>query len=255
MPAQGGEGSADANLNLFDDSEHSHQLLRPLSACFDEVPGRWRAVTEAFRHSEVGAGLIARVDTARQAGAAIYPGDVFAALKLTPLEAVKVVILGQDPYHGPGQAHGLAFSVRAGVKTPPSLRNIFKERQRDLGLPPPASGDLSAWARRGVCLLNTTLTVEEGCAASHAGWGWEALTDALIGAMARHPSPKVFMLWGAHAQRKRSLIDTETPAHLVLSCNHPSPLSALRGPEPFMGAGHFSASIRFLPGDRHIFDN
>ena len=232
--------------DLFGGADPAHRLDRPLAACFDEVPGDWRALTDAFRDSETGRALIARLDAARAAGAVIHPGDVFAALRLTPRAQVRVVILGQDPYHGPGQAHGLAFSVRPGVKVPPSLRNIFKELQRDLGLAPPHSGDLSAWARRGVCLLNTTLTVAAGEAASHAGWGWETLTDALIDAMARDAGPKVFMLWGAHAQRKRALIEAAGPAHLLLCSNHPSPLSATRGPEPFIGCGHFGQAQRHL---------
>lgn len=232
--------------DLFGDADPVHRLDRPLAACFDEVPDGWRDITDAFRGSETGQTLIARVDAARASGAVVHPGDVFAALRLTPRSQVRVVILGQDPYHGPGQAHGLAFSVRPGVKVPPSLRNIFKELQRDLGLPPPPSGDLSAWARRGVCLLNTTLTVAAGEAASHAGWGWETLTDALIEAMARDASPKVFMLWGAHAQRKRALIEAAGHPHLLLCSNHPSPLSATRGPEPFIGCGHFGKARSHL---------
>ncbi len=221
----------------------SNRLTTPLSVQFDGVPPDWRAVTDAFRHSPAGQALIARIDARQQAGALIYPGDVFAALRHTPRQAVRVVILGQDPYHGPEQAHGLAFSVQRGVKIPPSLRNMFKERQRDLGLPPPAHGDLTAWADQGVLLLNTTLTVEDGQAASHAGWGWEALTDALIAAVASDASPKVFLLWGGHAQRKRPLVDGR---HAVLEANHPSPLSALRPPAPFMGCGHFGAAQKLL---------
>ena len=183
----------------------------------------------------------------RQAAAAlIYPPEPLRALALTPLHSTRVVILGQDPYHGPGQAEGLAFSVPPGVKIPPSLRNIFKELQRDLGLPPAASGHLGAWARRGVLLLNTCLTVEDGAPASHAKRGWEALTDALIACAASDPAAKVFMLWGAHAQAKAALITAAGPQHLLLQANHPSPLSATRPPRPFIGCGHFSQAQAWL---------
>jgi uracil-DNA glycosylase len=160
-----------------------------------------------------------------------------------------VVIVGQDPYHGPGQAQGLAFSVPAGVRIPPSLRNIFKELQRDRGLAPPASGDLTPWARRGVLLTNTSLTVEDGRAASHAGRGWEALTRAILHRVAEHPRPKVFMLWGAHAQTFAEPIAAAHPQHLLLAANHPSPLSATRGPVPFIGCGHFGRASAFLAAD------
>lgn len=225
-----------------------NRLTQPLARQFDRVPDDWRGVTDAFRDSAVGQALIERIDARQRAGATLYPGDVFAALRHTPRHRVRVVILGQDPYHGPGQAHGLAFSVQRGVKIPPSLRNMFKERQRDLGLPPAPHGDLTAWADEGVLLLNTTLTVEDGQAASHAGWGWEVLTDLLIAAAAADASPKVFMLWGAHAQRKRSLIEGNSleAARLVLQCNHPSPLSASRQPSPFVGCGHFGQAQRFI---------
>lgn len=229
-----------------------HGLCTPLNQLFDAVPEDWRALTEAFRASATGRALIDRVDAARLAGALIYPDDVFAALRLTRRAQVKVVILGQDPYHGPGQAHGLAFSVREGVLIPPSLRNIRKEIQRDLGCAPPAHGCLRAWAEQGVLLLNTVLTVQAGEAASHAGWGWEALTDALIQAVAADAGPKVFMLWGAHAQRKAALIDQAAtqgggdPARLLmLQSNHPSPLSATRAPVPFVGNGHFGRAQAF----------
>ena len=230
----------------------AHGLSRPLNDLFDEVPADWRELTDAFRVSATGQALIHKVDTAREAGATIYPDDVFAALRLTRRDQVKVVILGQDPYHGPGQAHGLAFSVRPGVAIPPSLRNIRKEIQRDLGLAPPEHGCLQAWAERGVLLLNTGLTVQAGEAASHAGWGWEALTDALITAVASDPGPKVFMLWGARAQRKAALIDQALEQSggdpnrlLILQSNHPSPLSATRGPVPFVGNGHFGQAQAF----------
>lgn len=220
----------------------ANRLIQPLAAQFEAVPDDWRGITDAFTASAPGAALIDRVEQARQAGVVIYPGEVFAALRLTRRTQVRVVILGQDPYHGPGQAHGLAFSVLPGVKVPPSLRNIYKELQRDLAIVPPAHGCLQPWAAQGVLLLNTTLTVEAEHPASHAAWGWESLTDALIEAVAADASRKVFMLWGAHAQRKRALIEAQSAGHLVLCSNHPSPLSASRGPLPFIGCGHFRAA-------------
>lgn len=227
-------------------------LGQALSALLDAVPADWRALTDAFRASEAGRALIRRLDAAREAGERIYPDEVFAALHATRRAGVKVLILGQDPYHGPGQAHGLAFSVRPGVAIPPSLRNIRKEVQRAPGATLPAHGCLQAWAARGVLLLNTVLTVQAGAAASHAGWGWESLTDALVAAVAADPGPRVFMLWGAHAQRKAPLIEQaartagQDPArHLILQSNHPSPLSASRGPVPFVGNGHFKQAADF----------
>jgi uracil-DNA glycosylase len=177
----------------------------------------------------------------------IYPAQPLRALQLTPRAAVRVVILGQDPYHGAGQAEGLAFSVPAAVKSPPSLRNLLDEVSRSLGVPRPPSGHLGAWAAQGVLLLNTVLTVEDGTPAAHAGRGWEALTDALIQATAADPGAKVYMLWGAHAQAKRGLIEAAgSGRHLVLLANHPSPLSARRPPLPFVGCGHFAAAREFL---------
>ena len=213
--------------------------------------GGWTPIVEAWRASPAGSELEAHLAKRRAAGAAIYPSEPYRALQLTPLASVKVVILGQDPYHGAGQAEGLAFSVPRGVrKLPPSLRNIYKELQRDLGLAPPAHGHLGAWAERGVLLLNTCLTVEDGAPASHARFqkdgGWEALTDALIRAAAAESSPKVFMLWGAHAQAKAALIAAAGPQHLILQSNHPSPLSATRPPLPFIGCGHFSRAAYWL---------
>ncbi|MGB3524456.1 MAG: uracil-DNA glycosylase [Flavobacteriales bacterium] len=172
----------------------------------------------------------------------VYPrgGDILRAFQLTPFEAVRVVILGQDPYHGPGQAHGLSFSVPHGIATPPSLQNIFKEIQRDIGTKP-SGGDLSSWAAQGVLLLNATLTVRAGEAASHQGQGWERFTDAAIKALSSDRSGLIFMLWGRHAQAKEALIDGER--HYVLKAPHPSPLSAHRG---FIGCGHFSAANEIL---------
>lgn len=203
----------------------------------------WRTALDPVLAGEAMADLRRFLTAEEAAGKTILPPpqDWFRALELTPLDAVKVVILGQDPYHGPGQAHGLSFSVQPGVKVPPSLRNIFKELQRDLGTPPPAfpnpGGSLVKWATHGVLLLNTCLTVEEAKPASHAGKGWEVLTDTVIRHVSVGEKPVVFMLWGSHAQSKRALIDVGR--HKVLMSNHPSPLSALRPPVPFIGCGHF----------------
>lgn len=212
------------------------------------VAGDWQAEVAEFWQSEAGRALQAFLRQRQTDRATIYPPQPLRALQLTPLASVKVVILGQDPYHGPGQGEGLAFSVAKGVKIPPSLRNIFKERQRDLGLPAPAHGSLQRWAEQGVLLLNTTLTVEDAQPASHAKRGWEVLTDRLIQACARQASPVVFILWGGHAQAKQALIaaSNENQRHLVLTANHPSPLSAMRPPAPFIGCGHFSAARRWV---------
>ncbi|HQS00470.1 MULTISPECIES: uracil-DNA glycosylase [unclassified Polaromonas] len=205
----------------------------------------WAPEVGHFLAGKTGQQLGAFIEQRLAQGAVIYPPQPFRALALTPLADVEVVILGQDPYHGPGQAQGLAFSVPDGVKPPPSLRNIFKELARDPAVAPEAhsGGSLERWASQGVLLLNTSLTVEEGQAASHARQGWEELTDQLIAAVAAKPEPVVFMLWGAHAQTKQALIPAR---HLVLTANHPSPLSALRPPKPFIGCGHFSAANDFL---------
>ncbi|MFM6999977.1 MAG: uracil-DNA glycosylase [Limnohabitans sp.] len=208
----------------------------------------WAGLVRDFLASVAGQRLSARLTERLAAGAVVYPPEPLRALTLTPLSQVRVVILGQDPYHGPGQAEGLSFSVPDGVRLPPSLRNIFKELNQSLGLPLPAQGSLVRWARQGVLLLNACLTVEEGQAASHAGWGWELLTDALIQAVAQSPQPVVFMLWGAHAQAKKNLIDVVSgeARHLVLQANHPSPLSAMRPPVPFLGCQHFVLANEFL---------
>jgi uracil-DNA glycosylase len=210
------------------------------------VAAGWRPLVDAFFAGVQGRALEKFLEARRDAGAGIYPPTPFTALELTPPETVRVVILGQDPYHGAGQAHGLAFSVRAGVKPPPSLRNLFLELQGDCGCAAPANGDLSHWARQGVLLLNAVLTVEAGAPASHSRRGWEALTDQLIEALARDPQPKVFLLWGTHAQAKAASIEAAGHRHLVLSANHPSPLSARRPPVPFLGCRHFSAANTFL---------
>ena len=225
------------------------------------VANDWRPVVDAFLSSEAGRRLERFIQARLANGATIYPPQPFHALALTALAQVKVLILGQDPYHGPGQAHGLAFSVPPGVRPPPSLRNIFKEIARDTVLGPasasaPVDGSLARWATQGVLLLNTCLTVEDGQAASHAGRGWDVLTDAIVQTLACRRTPLVFLLWGAHAQARQALItacdvhhpqtDPTKPCHLVLTANHPSPLSALRPPIPFLGCGHFSRANAFL---------
>jgi uracil-DNA glycosylase len=191
---------------------------------------------------------------AERARGPVYPREeqVFAALRRTPLEHVRLVLLGQDPYHGPGQAHGLAFSVPRGVARPPSLINIHKELLADLGHPIPDHGSLEAWADRGVLLLNTVLTVREGAAGSHAGRGWEKLTDALIAALAARRSPLVFLLWGNHAQKKAKLVEASATPHVVLRGVHPSPLSAHRGffaSRPFSAVNSALASLGHAPID------
>lgn len=179
----------------------------------------------------------------KAAGKQIFPkgSEWFRALNLTPLDIVRVVILGQDPYHGPGQAHGLCFSVQPGVRPPPSLVNIYKELQSDLGVQRPHHGFLEHWAQQGVLLLNSVLTVEMGQAASHQKRGWEQFTDAVIRLVNANEQPVVFMLWGAYAQRKADFVDTSK--HLVLKAAHPSPLSAHNG---FLGCQHFSKANIFL---------
>ncbi|PUE29764.1 uracil-DNA glycosylase [Limnohabitans sp. Jir61] len=227
------------------------------------VQSDWQPTLDAFWRSTQGASLAAFVQSRLDAGAVIYPKHPLWALQLTPLLQVNVVILGQDPYHGPHQAQGLSFSVAPGVKIPPSLRNIFKELQRDLNQSAPQGGSLEVWAKRGVLLLNTCLTVEDNQPASHAKRGWEQLTDALLAEVARTAPACVYMLWGGHAQAKAELIERETAAQptgfvglregvatkreaLVLKANHPSPLSALRPPQPFIGCGHFSQAKAWL---------
>lgn len=176
-------------------------------------------------------------------GKHIFPAgsEYFRALDLTPLDQVRVVILGQDPYHGAGQAHGLCFSVRPGVRVPPSLVNIYKELKSDLGVEPPGHGFLEHWARQGVLLLNSVLTVEEARAASHQGRGWETFTDAVIRSVNEQCEHVVFLLWGAYAQKKAAFVDRSR--HLVLKAPHPSPLSAHAG---FLGCRHFSQANRYL---------
>ncbi|MFL6639570.1 MAG: uracil-DNA glycosylase [Paraburkholderia graminis] len=224
--------------------QHAHGTLT-LEAQFAALPAAWRAHLKPFIESDAYAPLCRFVDGERAAGKTVYPTDVFRALRLTSPDDVKVVILGQDPYHGEDrgtpQAHGLAFSVAPNVRTPPSLRNIFKEIATSLGHEPPRHGCLDTWAKQGVLLLNTVLTVERNSAASHAKRGWEKCTDTLIHELAMRHDHLVFMLWGAHAQAKRALLGGKS--HYVLEAPHPSPLSAHRG---FLGCGHFAKANEYL---------
>ena len=203
----------------------------------------WKARVGDYLASPPMQALSAFLRERRARGATIYPppARIFAAFDATPFDAVKVVILGQDPYHGPGQAHGLCFSVLPGVPVPPSLENIFKELQRDLGLARPDHGCLLPWARRGVLLLNAVLTVEQGQAGAHQGKGWEGFTDHVVDVLNREREGLVFLLWGSYAQAKGKVIDPRR--HRVLKAPHPSPLSAHRG---FIGCGHFSAANQYL---------
>jgi uracil-DNA glycosylase len=205
------------------------------------LPADWRGMLAPHLDPAATAALGEFV-AAEYARAEVYPpiGDLFAAYRLCPPDRCRVLILGQDPYHGPGQAHGLAFSVRAGVPVPPSLRNIFKEVAADVGVPPPPTGDLTPWAERGVLLLNAVLTVRRGAAGSHAGRGWEAFTDATIRALDGLESRVVFLLWGGYARRKAALVTN--PAHVVLEAGHPSPLN----PRGFAGTRPFSAANKAL---------
>ena len=261
---------------------HADRLLNWAPESWPVSPG-WRPIVSQFLSSETAGHLSRFVRNRLAQGAVVYPAQPFRALALTSPDRVKVVILGQDPYHGPGQAQGLAFSVAPGVKIPPSLRNIFKEIAREVSAKsviltgptaaPSANasqnaphGSLLAWAQQGVLLLNTCLTVEQGQPASHVKQGWEVLTDGVIQAVEASQNPVVFMLWGSHAQAKRDLIlnpmaksagkaggagngggggEVGAP-RLVLTANHPSPLSALRPPAPFIGCGHFGAANAFL---------
>lgn len=204
----------------------------------------WRDVIGSEKEQEYFKQTMAFVNAQRSAGKIIYPAaqDVFNAFKLTELGDVKVVMLGQDPYHGPQQAHGLCFSVQYGVRTPPSLVNIYKEMARDLpNFTVPNHGNLASWAEQGVLMLNTVLTVEAGLANSHAHLGWQTFTDKVISHVNAHCQGVVFLLWGAHAQKKTSLIDSGR--HFILTAPHPSPLSAHRG---FLGCGHFSQTNHLL---------
>lgn len=213
----------------------------------EAIPESWRAVLEPVLAEPGARRLGGWLSAEERAGKAVYPprGQRLRALELTPLDQVKVVILGQDPYHGPGQAMGLCFAVPDGVPVPPSLANIYKELESDLGIARPGHGDLSGWARQGVLLLNNCLTVEAGRAGSHAGRGWEAITDACAAAVAARAEPSVFILWGSHAQAKAARIAPlrEPTRHLIVRSPHPSPLSAHRG---FFGSRPFSRANAFL---------
>lgn len=213
------------------------------------VHSSWHAVVSSFFTQDVGQRLLALLQQDLVVGQHVYPPQPLRSLLLTPLDAVRVLVVGQDPYHQAGQANGLAFSVSPGIKVPPSLRNMYKELHAD-GHAAPATprlgGSLDDWAEQGVMLLNTCLTVRDSEPASHASWGWEVLTDRIIVEVAQRSSPCVFVLWGVHAQSKQVLIHAQQGLNqprsqaMVLTSNHPSPLSASRGPSPFLGSRVFS---------------
>ncbi|HAS24346.1 uracil-DNA glycosylase [Vibrio splendidus] len=208
------------------------------------APKSWESIINDERDKEYFQSVLAFVEQQRNSGKTIYPPQeqVFSAFDMTPFESVRVVILGQDPYHGANQAHGLAFSVLPGVKIPPSLRNMYKELAQDIeGFEIPSHGYLDTWASQGVLMLNTVLTVEEAKAHSHAKCGWETFTDAIIAELNQRSEPIIFLLWGAHAQKKGQAIDADK--HHVLVAPHPSPLSARRG---FFGCQHFSMTNELL---------
>ena len=206
--------------------------------------GAWQALLQPELDKPYFAALMQRVEEAYQTGTVYPPRQaLFAAFRLTPPEKVRVVILGQDPYHEPGQANGLAFSVADGVRLPPSLRNIFEELRTDCGATPPESGDLTPWAEQGVFLLNSSLSVQAGAAGSHQAFGWQTFTDAVVTALTGLPQPVAFILWGAHAQKKAAIARSGAYPRLVLQSPHPSPLSAYRG---FFGSRPFSAVNEFL---------
>ena len=216
------------------------QLQSADPADWPVAPG-WQPLVQDFFASAAGRKLLGFLQARLDAGATVFPPRPLRALELTPPEAVRVVILGQDPYHGAGQAHGLCFSVRPGVPVPPSLDNIYKELARDTGFVRPDHGCLLPWARRGVLLLNSVLTVEAGQPGSHQGKGWEGFTDHVVDVLNREREHLVFLLWGSYAQKKGAVIDARR--HRVLKAPHPSPLSAHRG---FLGCGHFSAANQSL---------
>ena len=208
------------------------------------APKTWESIINDEREKEYFQNVLTFVEQQRNSGKTVYPpqDQVFSAFDMTPFESVRVVILGQDPYHGANQAHGLAFSVLPGVKIPPSLRNMYKELAQDIkGFEAPSHGFLESWASQGVLMLNTVLTVEEAKAHSHAQCGWESFTDAIIAELNQRSEPIIFLLWGAHAQKKGQVIDAKK--HHVLVAPHPSPLSARRG---FFGCQHFSTTNQLL---------
>ena len=230
-------------------ADSGHALSGSLRAHLDALPEPWRQCLATSLAAETTRSLVQFIDGRLATDVTIYPPQPLAALQACSPADVRVVILGQDPYHGPGQAHGFAFSVPEAVRPPPSLRNIFLELARDCACPPRRSGTLLGWSRQGVLLLNSVLTVEVGRPGSHAQRGWEPLTDAVVTAIAALPVAKVFLLWGAQAQTKREQIEAVCSPHLVLTASHPSPLSARRPPQPFLGCGHFSQANRYL--ERH----
>jgi uracil-DNA glycosylase len=217
---------------------------------FARLPAHWREPLAPLLAAASTLALADYIGARCAAGSAIFPPQPLAALHDCGPRDVRVVVLGQDPYHGPGQAHGFAFSVPEGVRRPPSLRNIQRELARDCGGAPQEGGSLLGWSRQGVLLLNCVLTVERGLPGSHARRGWEGVTDAIIDIVAAAPGPRAFLLWGAYAQARRARIEAAArrsgAASLVLEANHPSPLSARRPPLPFLGCGHFSRTNRHL---------
>lgn len=213
---------------------------------YNALPASWKKPLEQVCHRPEIDALVKFLQEREATGAIIYPAkkNIFAALKATPFEKVSVVIVGQDPYHGPGQAHGLSFSVPAGVTIPPSLRNIFKELHQDVGMPIPAAGTLTGWAEQGVLLLNALLTVEQARPAAHANKGWEIFTDAIIEQLLMRKQPMVFLLWGSYAQKKVIALKDHIDArqHLILTAAHPSPMSVTG----FLNCRHFSKANAFL---------
>lgn len=230
--------SSQAFVHMTDSSRSQIDFFNPPP---EEVS--WKSVLRDEREKEYFKKILSFIETERSRGKIIYPanGDIFNALAFTPFEDVKVVLLGQDPYHGPGQAHGLCFSVRPGVPFPPSLANIFKELSADLRIPAPSSGCLENWARQGVLLLNAVLSVEQAKPQSHANIGWEQFTNRVIKEISDRKENVVFLLWGAYAQKKGEIIDSRR--HHILNAPHPSPLSASRG---FFGCRHFSRTNEVL---------
>jgi uracil-DNA glycosylase len=222
------------------------QMTAPQKKIFDALPASWKQPLEEVCHRPEIDSLVQFLQEREKAGATIFPAkqNIFGALKATPFNKVSVVIVGQDPYHGIGQAHGLSFSVPAGMPHPPAVRNIFKELRTDIGMSVPAHGTLTNWAQQGVLLLNAILTVEEGKPASHAGKGWEIFTDAIIEQLVKRDHPMVFMLWGSYAQKKVANLQMhlDPQKHLVLKSAHPSPLSVTG----FLGNHHFSKANEFL---------
>ncbi len=252
------EPPAPAEVPVVVDEPPTETQLRAWNPAHWPVAPDWQPLVQRFFQSATAQRLGRFVQSRLDAGAVVYPPQPLRALALTPLHAVRVVIIGQDPYHGPGQAEGLSFSVPPSQMLPPSLRNIFQEIARSRHehpeyMPPDPEaraqrGSLLRWARQGVLLLNSCLTVEQGQPNSHANQGWEALTAAIVAAVAESEQPVVFMLWGSHAQQRRQIIAESgaSKQHLVLMANHPSPLSALRPPVPFIGCNHFAKANRFL---------